>query len=242
MDSSGHNPFERIADFYEAENLWLHVDEAHGAAAVLSSAQRCRLVGIARADSVVIDAHEMLLVSALITLVLFREGRRSYQAFAQEASYLFDAAPPEDQWFNPANRTVECTKSILALKLYVALAIHGRSFFADYIDGMFDLARRFAARLAAASDFELATEPDCNIVCFRYLNEGATGAVLNDLQSYLRRELIRGGRFYITQTTLPSGVFLRVTLINPFTRDAHLVELLDEIRRLAAEMADPAAA
>ena len=45
--------------------------------------------GIERADSVVIDFHKMLLVPALNTLVMFRNGERSFETFAQKASYLF---------------------------------------------------------------------------------------------------------------------------------------------------------
>jgi L-2,4-diaminobutyrate decarboxylase len=225
------DPLAAIADFCAGAGLWLHVDGAHGAAAVLSEAQRPRLAGIERADSVVLDAHKMLLMPALITAVLFRDGRRGYQAFAQEASYLFDATPPETQWHNLASRTLECTKSLMALKLYVALALHGPAFFAEYIDGMFALARRFAARLAAAPDFELAVEPDCNIVCFRHTPAGVPAPALDALQSRLRQRLLESGHFYIVQTRLPRGLFLRVTLINPFTDDAHLAALLDTLRQ-----------
>jgi L-2,4-diaminobutyrate decarboxylase len=225
------DPLEGVADFCAREQLWMHVDGAHGASAAISPTHRPRLAGIERADSVVWDAHKMLLMPALVTAVLFRDGRRSYQAFAQEASYLFSAAPPEAQWFNLGGRTLECTKSMLVLKLYLALAAYGPDFFAEYIDGMFALARRFAARVSAAPDLELAVEPDCNIVCFRWT--GGPAAERDAAQARIRQALIAGGRFYLVQTTLARGVFLRVTLINPLTEDCHLAELLDAVRAAA---------
>jgi L-2,4-diaminobutyrate decarboxylase len=249
------DPLAEVADFCAEHDLWLHVDGAHGASAMLSATHAPRLAGIERADSVVWDAHKMMLMPALVTAVLFRDGRHSYEAFAQEASYLFPDAATQDQgsagfagpgdhpheraerarasrmeqWFNLAGRTLECTKSMMALKLYVALATYGRQFFADYVDGRFALAQRFADAVEAAADFELAVRPDCNIVCFRL--RGAGGREID--QGAIRRRLLAEGRFYLVQTTLPTGVFLRVTIINPATTDADLAEMLDAVRAAA---------
>jgi len=221
------DPLDAIADFCAANDLWLHVDGAHGASAILSEKYRHLLRGIERADSVVWDAHKMLLMPALISAVLFRDGRHSYEAFAQQASYLF-AESAREEWFNVGARTLECTKRMTSLKLYAALSLHGSRLFADYITATFDLARRFADRLRSAPDFELAVEPAANIVCFRYAPAGATE--LDALQLRIRRQILAEGSFYLVQTRLPAGVFLRTTLINPFTADDDLVALLDSIR------------
>ena len=153
------DPLEAIADFCERGGLWLHVDGAHGASARFSDRHRSLVQGIARADSVVWDAHKLMLMPALVTAVIFRDGRRSYEAFAQQASYLFADVSPEQQWFNLAGRTLECTKLMMSLKVYAALALHGPAFFGGYVDGMFALAQAFADALEAAPDFELAAAP-----------------------------------------------------------------------------------
>ncbi|MFS8068775.1 MAG: pyridoxal phosphate-dependent decarboxylase family protein [Byssovorax sp.] len=225
------DPLPEIAAFCEERGLWLHVDGAHGAAAALSAKTRHLVAGIERADSVVWDAHKMMLVPGLVTAVLFRDGARSYEAFAQEASYLFEGRDPEDEWFNVGTRTLECTKRMLGLKLYTALAIHGTQLFGDYVADTFDRARRFAERLAREPDFELLIPPQCNIVCFRHRPEGATD--LDELQSTLRRRLIEDGSFYLVQTRLPAGVFLRITIINPATSDADLDALIYRLREAA---------
>ncbi len=228
------DPLEGIADFCRAHDLWLHVDGAHGASAALSAKYRHLLAGIERADSVVWDAHKMLLMPALATAVLFRNGRRSHEAFAQEASYLFSRRDGDAPWYDIGQRTLECTKLMIALKLYVALSVHGTRLFADYVTASFDLARRFAARLHQAPDFELAVEPEANIVCFRYTPEG--DADLDALQQRVRHRLLADGAFYLVQTRLPAGVFLRTTLINPLTGDDDLAALLEAIR--AAEKSE----
>ncbi|HSP19114.1 MAG TPA: pyridoxal-dependent decarboxylase, partial [Myxococcaceae bacterium] len=82
------DPLDAVADFCRARGLWLHVDGAHGAAAVLSPRYAHLAAGIGRADSLVWDAHKMMLLPALLTAVLFRDARRSYEAFSQRADYL----------------------------------------------------------------------------------------------------------------------------------------------------------
>ncbi|MBI3783163.1 MAG: pyridoxal-dependent decarboxylase [Deltaproteobacteria bacterium] len=226
------DPLESIADFCRDNDLWLHVDGAHGASLVLSERHRGLLRGIERADSVVWDAHKMLLMPALVTGVLFRDGARSYQAFAQEATYLFAGEEPQERWFDIGARTLECTKKMLSFKIYAALQVYGTRLFGDYLARTIDLAQRFAARLREAPDFEIAVEPQCNILCFRHVPPGV--ADLDALQLQVRQRLLETEGFYLVQTRLRGKQFLRTTLINPFTSDADLEALMHEIRRLAA--------
>ncbi|MCP5021624.1 MAG: hypothetical protein GY930_07585 [bacterium] len=191
---------------------------------------RSLLTGIYRADSVVWDLHKMMLMPALITGVIFRENRRSYEAFAQEASYLFDGDDPEKGWFNVGSRTMECTKRALGTTAYVLLQALGTDLFADYFDQALRLTRAFADLVRGAEDFELGLEPACNIVCFRYM--GGDGHDRNAQQLWLRSQVLKAGNFYIVQTRLRGEVFLRLTLIQPFTTLPMLRDLLDESRAL----------
>lgn len=226
------DPLSPIADFCRAEKLWLHVDGAHGASAALSPTLRAaQLRGIERADSVVWDMHKMMLMPSLVTAVLFRDGSHSYEAFAQDASYLFAGQDRTKEWMNTAVRTLECTKRMMSLKVYAALSLLGTRFFADYVEQTFAQARRFAGRLAAQPDFTVPVRPDCNIVCFRHTPRSAHD--LDALQARIRRSIVESGRFFLVQTTLPSGVHLRTTLINPRTTDADLDALIEAVRAAA---------
>jgi L-2,4-diaminobutyrate decarboxylase len=222
-----YDDLNAIADFCEKHGLWMHVDGAHGASAALSERYRHLLDGVHRADSIVWDAHKMLLVPALITAVIFRNGADSYRSFSQKASYLF-AGESEDEWYNYAHRTMECTKTMMGLKLYLPLMIHGAGFFRDYVERMYDLARAFASLVDASEDFELAARPEANIVCFRYLSDGSDD--LDELQKRTRARILEREDFYLVQTDLGGRTFLRCTLINPLTGIEHLRALLELIR------------
>ncbi|MCB9560011.1 MAG: pyridoxal-dependent decarboxylase [Kofleriaceae bacterium] len=239
--TGAYDPLAEIAAWCAERGVWLHVDGAHGAAAALSPRHRHLVAGIERADSVVWDAHKLLALPALVTAVIFRDERRSYQAFAQEASYLYaagdgdrDAAHAE--WFNLGLRTLECTKRMLSVMLYGVLAAHGPGLFRDYVERVFALGAALAARIDAAPDFELVTPPDGNIVCWRWRPAGGPppGPELDALQARVRRAVLVRGRYYLLQTRLPVGVVLRAALMNPLADERELDGVLDEIRAVAA--------
>ena len=222
-----YDPLEEIADFCHERHLWLHVDAAHGAPAVLSHRYRHLLKGIERADSVVWDAHKMMLMPLLASAVLFRDREAGDRAFAQQATYLFDEHAPDGSQDLGA-RTFECSKPALGFPLYAALTICGIDPFAAYVDSTFDLARRFAEMIRRTPDFEVAVEPDANIVCFRFAPPGRDH--LDLLQAKVRRDIVADGSFYLVQAQLPRGLHLRTTLVNPFTSEADLLALLEAVR------------
>ena len=222
------DPLHELADVAEAHGLWLHVDAAHGGGAAVSKTQRSKLRGIERADSVVWDAHKLLMMPALITAVLYKQEARAYDAFAQQASYLFADGAPSHAWWDLGQRTVECTKRAMSFELWAALRVHGEALFGDIVDRQAQLAQLLAAKVAAAPDFELALEPESNIVCYRHV-------VADDVDGHnraLRRRVVEDGRFYIVGTQLPGGYYLRSTLMNPLIEERDLDELLDYLREL----------
>jgi L-2,4-diaminobutyrate decarboxylase len=246
------DPIEPIADFCERHGLWLHVDGAHGASVVLSPAHRGLVAGIERADSVAWDAHKMLMMPALATGILFRDGSVARRLFAQQASYLFhdpestsrDDVDPEHPMLPPhaydlGQRTIECTKRLMAMPLYVCLATYGEAMFAEHVTASIDKARQFAGLLQTQPDFELLIEPQCNIVCFRFLPahlRGADRMRLNRWQADVRARVLGRGAYYLVQTELDGIVYLRTTIIHPLTTPGHLEELLAELRRAGEEL------
>ncbi|MBU1101255.1 MAG: pyridoxal-dependent decarboxylase [Bacteroidetes bacterium] len=221
-----YDEFIHLADFCEGNNLWFHVDGAHGASAAVSKKYFPLLNGIERADSIVWDMHKMMLMPALVTGVLFKEGDDTYNTFLQEASYLFNN-DPRSEWFNYAHRTLECTKDMMGMRPYISLKTYGEDFFEKYIDYSFDLTKYFSEAINNSSDFELAVPTESNIICFRY-NDGVNNS--DDLQKEVRKRILASEKFYLVQTNLFGKTYMRCTIINPLTEFDHLLELLDLIR------------
>lgn len=229
-----YDDLDKIADFCAKYGLWMHVDGAHGMGVLFSEKYRNSVSGIERADSVTIDFHKMFLVPALNTLVMFRNGESSYETFAQKASYLFKKSQ-NNVWYNSATRTIECTKSALGIIAYSALKYYGGGYYKKYIESRYDLTRTFASLIKADSELELVTEPDANIICFRFNKAGHNDSILNRVNASVRDRIIKEGSFYIVQVELEGRLYIRLTIINPVTSIDDLKELLISIKKKALE-------
>jgi L-2,4-diaminobutyrate decarboxylase len=222
-----YDDIEGIANFCETKNLWLHIDGAHGAAVIFSDAYRHLIKGIDRADSIVLDAHKMMMVPALCTYTLFRNKSHCNSNFAQKAQYLWEKADDQD-WYNYGRKTFECTKYMMSIKIYAIIKEHGEDIFTEYVDTLYQRTHWFAKEILEHSDFELLLKPESNILCFRY-----TGTLDPKQYSYqnkrIRQYLLEDGEYYIVQTELEGETWLRISLMNPFTTEEILSNLLHKI-------------
>jgi L-2,4-diaminobutyrate decarboxylase len=233
------DPLQEIAAVCRHHGVWLHVDAAHGGAALFSDRHRHLLAGLELADSVVWDAHKMLFVPALCAFVLYRQRDHGFQAFQQDAPYLFDPAAPGLAEYDSGVRTVECTKRAAAFGLWGVWSLFGRRLFADMVDITFALGRSFHLKLLEADDFVPLHEPECNIVVFRHVPAALRDAPIDrigDFQLELRRRLIESGEFYIVPSKYQGVGALRVTIINPLTTPEHLDRLMDALRERGNEL------
>ncbi len=230
--TGSYDDLTAIADFCEKHTLWFHADGAHGAVAALSETYRHLVRGIERADSVVVDFHKMMMVPALVTAVLYRRDADSYRTFQQKAQYLWADAEAKD-WFNSGKRAFECTKLMMSANVYTLLRTYGPQLFTANVETLYGLAENLVEQLRGRPDFDLAVEPEANIVCFRYVGTEVDAQKLDRLNAQIRTRLVTEGAFYIVQTTIRGRVYLRVSLMNPLTTPEHLTRLLDELVRCA---------
>jgi len=239
------DPLESIADVCQKHKVWLHVDAAHGGAALLSDRHRHLMAGIDRADSLVWDAHKMLFMPALCAFVFYRSRAHRFEAFRQDAPYLFDPAAPGLAEYDSGMKTVECTKRAATFGLWGCWSLFGRQLFSDLVDLTFDLSRLLFDKLEQANDFQPLHQPECNILAFRHLPlqlQQASAEQIGRFQLELRRRVIQSGEFYIVQTQADGHGALRVTIINPLTTEQQLDQLLATLRhhgqQLLAESPD----
>ncbi len=228
------DPIHDVADVCERHGVWLHVDAAHGGAALLSDRHRPLLSGLSRADSVVWDAHKMLFMPALSAFAFYKDQSHRFVAFEQDAPYLFDPSNPGIAEYDSGTQTVECTKRALAFAVWGTWSLFGRELFRDLVDVTFEMAQQFYQMLASAPDFEPLHRPECNIQVFRYTpkrTDGWSDDRIGEFQLELRRKVVTDGLAYIVPIKLDGVGALRATLMNPCTNRSDLDYLLEEIRR-----------
>lgn len=227
---------EAIASICDEHGIWLHLDGAHGASALLSATHRDRLRGIDRVRSLAWDPHKMMLLPSQAGTLLMRDARDLDAAFSQRAPYLFNDAQAEKSW-DQGQRSFMCSRRADALKLWVALQRYGADALGDLYDYFCALARFMFEEIAERADFVALHEPECNILCFRYVGGGRLNDdALDALNRELRERYNQSGEGWITATNLGGRRVLRVTLMNPRTTPADIRDILDGLARVGARL------
>jgi len=226
-----YDDLEAIGTFAQKHNLWFHVDGAHGGAAIFSKKYKHTVAGIRNADSVVIDGHKMMMLPTITTALLFKNGNHSHATFSQKADYLLVKSEDED-WYNKAKRTFECTKTMMSVHWFTMFKTYGEGIFDEYVTSLYDIGKVFGEIVKNDPDFELAILPNSNIICFRFIDD-RKAEELNTLNVAIRQHLLEDGKFYIVQTKLNGIHYLRCTVMNPFTEEKHFKLLLNKIKSFA---------
>jgi L-2,4-diaminobutyrate decarboxylase len=228
---------QAVAEACSPRRVWLHVDAAHGGSALLSPEHRHRLAGIERADSLAWDPHKMMLLPIPCSVVLVREERLLDSAFVQSAPYLFRTGTGE-RCPDQGVRSLACSRRFEALKLWVALQRYGAEGIGSLYGRLCRMAAALHERLAAHPSFRTLHAPESNILCFQWAPDGDRSRA-PDLDSFnlaLREAWNESGAGWITTTVLEGERVLRVTLMNPMTREEHLDALVDGLARTATAL------
>jgi len=220
----------------DERGLWLHVDGAHGASALLSPVHRARLAGIHRARSIAWDPHKMMLMPLTASVVLVRHERDLEAAFSQQAPYLFHGRAGERNW-DQGLRSFTCSRRIDALKVWVAIQRYGASGLGALYEHLCGTARALYNAILARSSFQALHAPQSNILCFRYVGDWSLAEDrLDGLNLELRTGYNREGDGWITSTVLGGRRVLRVTIMNPRTTAHDLERVLDGLETVAARL------
>lgn len=224
---------EAVGALCEAHGVWLHVDGAHGATALLSPVHRHRLRGIERARSIAWDPHKMMLLPLSAGMLLVRDERDLDAAFAQRAPYLFHFYAGERN-VDQGVRSFLCSRRTDALKLWAALQRYGADGIAELHDHLCAMASQLYRELAGRPTFATLHEPESNILCFRFTGGAAPDdPALDELNRTLRERYNLSGEGWITTTMLGGQRVLRVTVMNPRTTVEHVRRLVDGLERVA---------
>ncbi|MCG6954856.1 MAG: pyridoxal-dependent decarboxylase [Gemmatimonadetes bacterium] len=227
---------EAIGLLCSERGLWLHVDGAHGASALLSEKHRYRLKGIEHARTIAWDPHKMMLIPLGTGMVLARDEGDLERAFAQSAPYLFHEGGKERRW-DQGTRSFMCSRRADALKLWAALQRYGSRRIGLLYDHLCATAHRLWDLIGERDDFVALHEPESNILCFRWVGAGNLPDEALDDVNLRAREAWNRERGWITTTVLDDVRVLRVTAMNPRTTEREQREMLDGVARIATGIA-----
>jgi glutamate/tyrosine decarboxylase-like PLP-dependent enzyme len=231
------DPLDAIADLCEREDLWMHVDGAYGAAAILTERGRELLRGMQRAHSLVLDPHKWLFQPFDIGCCLVRDVRWLEESFSEHPEYLQDTRDKMDMTHevNFCDRGVQLTRAFRALKLWMSIKVYGLERFRLAIDRGFDNAARAQQLLEAHGSFEIATPAQLGVVTFRYRPRDGGEHDLDQLTRRIFDGIVADGHAMLTTTVIKGRTVLRLCTINPRTTDEDIRSTIDMIAGIGAE-------
>jgi glutamate decarboxylase len=244
------DPLESLADLAVELDCHFHVDAAWGGPTLFSDTYRGLLRGIERADSVTIDAHKQLYVPMGAGMVLFKDPA-TLTSIEHHAAYIIRRGSRD-----LGSRTLEGSRPGMAMLVHAGLSIIGRKGYELLIDQGIERARRFARRIDAHPDFELVSEPELNILTYRYIPDwvqqilphttadraARINELLDKIIESIQKRQREAGRTFVSRTTLAPGRYhgntitvFRVVMANPLTTEEILAAVLDEQCVIAAQ-------
>lgn len=229
------DPLLELSDLCRREDVWLHVDGAYGAPAVLTDAGKDLLNGMERADSLVLDPHKWLFQPFEIGCVLVREGKRLLETFAVHPEYLRDVDWREEE-VNFRDYGIQLTRSFRALKLWMSLKVFGLSAFREAIERGVYLAEQAEAMLRASGKWEIVTRAQLGIVTFRCAGAGHEAEAVDQTNQRIIERSMADGFAFLTSTMLRGRVVLRLCTINPRTTEEDLLRTIGWLEELAAQV------
>lgn len=238
VGTGAFDPLDALADVCAAERLWLHVDGAFGAFAILSARHRRLVAGIERADSLAFDAHKWLQAPYAVGCVLFRDAEAHRGAFATSPAYLARAArgaAAGAPWY--ADFGLELSREFRALKLWLTLRHFGFDAMGAVVERTCALAETLASRIAAAPDLELLAPVTLNVVVFRPRRPELDQEALDRLVEETAIAVQESGAAVLSTASAAGRRALRACFVNHRTTEADLDVLLDAVEKEAARLA-----
>ncbi|MCA3748953.1 MAG: aminotransferase class V-fold PLP-dependent enzyme, partial [Rubrobacter sp.] len=227
------DPLDEVADVCERHGVWLHVDGAYGLPAAAVPETAPLFAGLERADSATVDAHKWLGVQKSCSAVMLRETGRLRAAFGHEERYMLH----EGDVPNPVDRTLEYSRPLRSLRLWMAFRVHGAAQFRAWIRRTLDNARLLAGLLREARDFELLHEPALSTLCFRHAPPGIRDLDAHNLR--LAREMQRDGRVFVAPASVDGRACLRACFVNFRTTAREVGRVVSVARELGDRLARP---
>ncbi len=214
------DPLNELADVCAHTGVWLHVDGAYGLPAAGASATSDLFAGLARADSVTVDCHKWMFVPKACSAVLVRDPRTLSNVFAHDEAYV----PHAGEALNAVDITLEYSRPMRALKLWLAFKVHGAAAFRAAIARNCEQARDLYERAGALDGIAVLTSgPQLSIVPLRRTVPGCPDE--NAHNAELCTRLQSDGRVYVSPATIDGEVWLRPCFTNFRTTsdDVHLL-------------------
>lgn len=234
VNTGAIDPLEEISMICKQEELWMHVDGAFGAFALLVPEFQQELQAMSKADSLAFDLHKWMSLPFGTGCLLVRDKRLHRQAFALQPNYLQVhergvAAGPEPIF----NYGIEMTRGFRALKIWMMLKEQGIKKIGKVIRQ--NIAQTYYLQHLIETEplLEMMAPVTMNIACFRYNpGHGIEEERLNKLNKEIVMALQEEGTASTSHVILSGRYGLRIANVNHRSRKEDFEILVKAVVRI----------
>ena len=195
------------------DEIWLHVDGAYGLPAASTERAGHLFKGLDRAYSATVDAHKWMYVPKACSVLLVHGVEALEDAFSHSEGYM-----PHGEQLHAVDRSLEYSRPLRALKLWLAFTVHGADAIRAAIERNLEHAALLAALIKADDRFEMTVEPQLSAVCFRHLP--SSGVDRDEHNLALAREVAADGRILLAPAEIDGAAVLRACFVNHRTTES----------------------
>jgi aromatic-L-amino-acid/L-tryptophan decarboxylase len=229
------DPLNEIADVCEQFGIWLHVDGAYGLPAAGVDQTRKLFAGLERVDSVSVDAHKWLFVPKACSALLVKDKTALIRTFGHNEAYI----PHDGDDANAVDATLEYSRPLRALKLWLAFTVHGAGEFRSAIANNLNEAQLLYD--IASDDPELQVlphRPALSIIPIRHVPAGMdpTDPQVDAHNLALCQAIQADGRVFLSSATIDGQTWLRPCFTNFRTTDDDVREVIKVVRDMAGRL------
>ncbi|MCY4382463.1 MAG: aminotransferase class I/II-fold pyridoxal phosphate-dependent enzyme [Nitrospinae bacterium] len=234
------DPLEEMADFCEAQDIWLHVDAAYGGFAVVTGQGKELMRGMERADSIGMDAHKWFFQPYEAGALLVKDVSKLENAFAVRHDILQDTIWGANHP-NFSDRGLQLSRSFRALKVWMSVQTFGMAAFRRAVSKGMELAERAEAYVRESPVLEMLTPVSLGVVCFRVNPADADldDKALEEINKTMLARIFWDDKAFVSSTLLKGKFALRFCIINHTTAWDDVRETLEAIERFGKEALDP---
>ncbi len=234
-NSGAIDPLEPIAQIAAEHGLWMHVDAAYGGFFMLTDRGRRAMVGLERADSVVLDPHKALFLPYGSGCLLVRDGDALRRAHAVHAEYM----PPMQQAADLVDFcqiSPELSRGFRGLKAWLPLSLHGFGPFRESLREKLELTDWITERLRRIDGVAIVVEPQLTVVAWRLELAGQDPAELDAMNRALMALINDRKNVYLTGTVLAGKFVIRICILSFRTHLDRMQLALQDIEAAIATM------
>jgi aromatic-L-amino-acid/L-tryptophan decarboxylase len=225
------DPLERIAEICKRHAIWFHVDAAYAGTALMLPEFRETAKGFEMADSFVFNPHKWMFTNFDSSAFFVRNPELLTKTFSLVPAYLQSG---QDTDLDFSNWGIQLGRRFRALKLWFVIRHFGVEGLQRKIREHIRLGELFERKLLEDQRFELVTDRQLNIVCFRLCDPDPERC--NSKNKVFLEKINQSGKVFLSHTEIEGKFVIRFVCGQTQVEERHIHQAWDIISSCASEI------